>query len=86
MIFPKDPVMLLSVVNTYLRDHHSSLDDLCKSNDISKEELTKHTFITGSTGSGSPPSLTVTTTDKINLFRNKAGKASHSLSASIKHP
>lgn len=41
MIFPKDPVMLLSVVNTYLRDHHSSLDDLCKSNDISKEELTK---------------------------------------------
>ncbi len=36
MIFPKDPVMLLSVVNTYLRDHHSSLDDLCKSNDIKR--------------------------------------------------
>ncbi len=41
MIFPKDPVMLLSIVNTYLRDRHSSLEDLCKSNDISKEELTK---------------------------------------------
>lgn len=41
MNFPKDPVMLLSVVNTYLRDHVSSLDELCKTNDLSKEELTQ---------------------------------------------
>jgi len=41
MTFPKDPVMLLSVVNTYLRDHHTSLEDLCKSNDIAREELLK---------------------------------------------
>ncbi|MCI8496334.1 MAG: DUF4250 domain-containing protein [Lachnospiraceae bacterium] len=40
MNFPKDPVMLLSVVNTYLRDHDSSLEELCKSNDIPQEELT----------------------------------------------
>ena len=27
---PKDPVMLLSYVNTLLRDHYDSLEDLCK--------------------------------------------------------
>ena len=42
MTFPKDPVMLLSVVNTYLRDHHTSLEDLCKSNNIAREELLKY--------------------------------------------
>lgn len=26
---PKDPVMLLSFVNTQLRDHYVSLEDLC---------------------------------------------------------
>jgi hypothetical protein len=26
---PKDPVILLSVVNTRLRDYHKTLDDLC---------------------------------------------------------
>ncbi|MCF0186718.1 MAG: DUF4250 domain-containing protein [Bacteroidaceae bacterium] len=41
MNFPKDPVMLLSVVNTALRDHYASLDALCEDNDISKEELTQ---------------------------------------------
>ncbi|MGN0707966.1 MAG: DUF4250 domain-containing protein [Faecalibacterium sp.] len=29
MSLPKDPVMLLSVVNLKLRDHYSSLDVLC---------------------------------------------------------
>ncbi|MGN0528207.1 MAG: DUF4250 domain-containing protein [Eubacterium sp.] len=29
MDLPKDPFMLLSVVNTKLRDNYSSLDDLC---------------------------------------------------------
>ena len=27
---PKDPVILLSFVNTALRDHYSSLDEFCK--------------------------------------------------------
>lgn len=29
MSLPKDPVILLSVVNTKLRDFYPSLDDLC---------------------------------------------------------
>lgn len=28
---PKDPSILLSYINTLLRDHYYSLDDLCKS-------------------------------------------------------
>lgn len=31
MNLPKDPVMLLSVINTQLRDHYPSLDELCAS-------------------------------------------------------
>ena len=30
-MLPQDPVILLSYVNTQLRDHYTSLDDLCKS-------------------------------------------------------
>ncbi|NBH13243.1 DUF4250 domain-containing protein [Lachnospiraceae bacterium] len=41
MNFPKDPVILLSVINTHLRDHYASLEDLCKSNRLSEDELTK---------------------------------------------
>lgn len=36
---PKDPIMLLSYVNTMLRDNYDSLDELCRSLDIDKEEL-----------------------------------------------
>lgn len=39
MKIPKDPVILLSYVNTQLRDFYSSLEDFCKSSGISKEEL-----------------------------------------------
>lgn len=39
MIIPQDPVMLLSYVNTQLRDQYASLDDLCSSLDIEKEAL-----------------------------------------------
>lgn len=39
MNLPKDPVMLLSVVNTALRDHYPSLDALVEDNDLDKEEL-----------------------------------------------
>lgn len=36
---PKDPVLLLSVVNTKLRDYYSTLDALCEDMEIDKKEL-----------------------------------------------
>lgn len=39
MAIPKDPIILLSYINTQLRDFYSTLDDLCASLMISKEEL-----------------------------------------------
>ena len=36
---PKDPVLLLSVVNTKLRDHYHTLDELCDDLQINKTEL-----------------------------------------------
>ena len=38
-MIPNDPVMLLSYVNTQLRDYYSSLDALCEDKGIKKEEL-----------------------------------------------
>ncbi len=38
-MLPKDPIMLLSVINTKLRDEFQSLDELCKSLDIDRAEL-----------------------------------------------
>ena len=38
-MIPNDPVMLLSYVNTQLRDYYSSLDALCEDKGIAKEEL-----------------------------------------------
>lgn len=38
-MLPKDPIMLLSAVNMKLRDHHLSLDDLCKSHNVARHEL-----------------------------------------------
>lgn len=39
MSIPKDPFMLLSYVNTQLRDHYSSLDDLCFSLNLEKQTI-----------------------------------------------
>ncbi len=39
MNLPKDPVMLLSVVNTQLRDIYPNLEELVKAHMISEEEL-----------------------------------------------
>ncbi|MBQ1393071.1 MAG: DUF4250 domain-containing protein [Lachnospiraceae bacterium] len=39
MSIPKDPVMLLSYVNTQLRDHYSTLDDMCTSLSLEKQEI-----------------------------------------------
>lgn len=38
---PKDPILLLSVVNTKLRDYYPSLDALCDDMDVSREVLEK---------------------------------------------
>lgn len=36
---PRDPVMLLSVVNTKLRDYYSTLDVSCEDMQVDKQEL-----------------------------------------------
>ena len=36
---PKDPVMLLSVINTNLRDFYPDLDTLCQELQLDKETL-----------------------------------------------
>lgn len=41
MQLPKDPYMLLSIVNMKLRDDYSSLSQLCQRMDIDEESLTK---------------------------------------------
>lgn len=38
---PKDPVMLLSYINTQLRDFYSDIEELCKSLGLEKEALDK---------------------------------------------
>lgn len=40
-MIPKDPAILLSYINTQLRDFYPNLDDLCKSLDVTKEEIIK---------------------------------------------
>ena len=40
-MIPKDPVMLLSYVNTQLRDYYDSLDDFLKDKELSGEGLIK---------------------------------------------
>ena len=37
---PKDPVLLLGVVNTKLRDYYSDLDALCEDMQADKDEIT----------------------------------------------
>ena len=36
---PKDPVMLMSFLNTQLRDNYSSFEDLCGAYDLDAEEI-----------------------------------------------
>lgn len=38
---PQDPMMLYSYLNTMLRDRFPSLDDLCASLDVDRNELEK---------------------------------------------
>ncbi|MSS63525.1 DUF4250 domain-containing protein [Velocimicrobium porci] len=37
MTIPNDPVMLLSYINTQLRDYYSNLDILCEELELSKD-------------------------------------------------
>lgn len=45
--FPKDPIMLLSVVNTRLRDYYRSLDELCCSEGIDRHDLERRLMKAG---------------------------------------
>ena len=38
-MLPKNPMILISVVNTKLRDFYSNLDDLCDDLDESRDEI-----------------------------------------------
>ena len=39
MSLPKDPFILLSVLNTRLRDFYPTLDECCKAEDIDKDAV-----------------------------------------------
>ncbi|MBQ9550269.1 MAG: DUF4250 domain-containing protein [Lachnospiraceae bacterium] len=38
-MLPKEPVILLSYINTQLRDNFSSLDELCRTLDADKKDI-----------------------------------------------
>lgn len=38
---PKDPVMLMSFLNTQLRDNYDSLDEMCAVYDLDKAEISR---------------------------------------------
>lgn len=38
-LIPSDPIILLSFINTRLRDKYSSLDELCDDLDIDRNEI-----------------------------------------------
>ncbi len=40
-MIPKDPMILLSYVNTQLRDFYSSMDAFCEDKQVEKAELIK---------------------------------------------
>ena len=44
---PSDPYILLSYINTKLRDEYNSLDDLCESLDIERTDIEKRLLEAG---------------------------------------
>lgn len=48
-MLPNDPIMLMSVINTKLRDFYPSLESLCEDLDISVGELTQKLKMAGFT-------------------------------------
>ena len=47
MILPADDNILLSLINTKLRDNYSSLEELCEEEDVSYEEICARLSATG---------------------------------------
>lgn len=41
MMIPKDPIILVSYLNTQLRDYYPSLEELCKSLGVDSAEIQK---------------------------------------------
>ena len=39
MTLPNDPIILLSYINTQLRDNYPSLDELCQSLDLNEKNI-----------------------------------------------
>lgn len=39
MALPNDPIILMSYLNTQLRDNYPSLEELCKSMDVDMDEI-----------------------------------------------
>lgn len=48
-MLPQDPIILLSYVNTKLRDEYNSLDELCAFLDANREELVRRLEAVGYT-------------------------------------
>ncbi len=48
-MLPQDPIILLSYINTKLRDEYSSLDTLCDDLDADREELVRRLEAVGYT-------------------------------------
>lgn len=44
MPIPSDPIILLSYINTQLRDNYSSFEDLCKALCVDSEEITSKLY------------------------------------------
>lgn len=40
-MIPKDPAILLSFINTQLRDNYKNIDELCSALSVNKKEITK---------------------------------------------
>ncbi|MDE6088401.1 MAG: DUF4250 domain-containing protein [Oscillospiraceae bacterium] len=47
MNLPKDPAILVSYINTQLRDFYTSLEEFCKANDCDAEEIQKKLALIG---------------------------------------
>lgn len=47
MAIPNDPVILMSYLNTQLRDFYSDLDDLCKSLALNRTQIEEKLSVIG---------------------------------------
>ena len=47
MNIPNDPAILVSYINTKLRDHYPSLDALCEDMELDKKQITEKLEVIG---------------------------------------